>query len=119
MRKYGFILVAVLTLAGVSAKSGGIVDEHGDDGDTIYFGAVKDTRGVAIEGAHVNVKSGNIEFVTTTDATGNYRLVTQIDADQSELMCSKPGYRQSGTMRRTAPGEKSPIEIDCTLQAGR
>jgi len=119
MRSHGFILVAVLTLAGVPAKSGGIVDEHSDDGDTIYFGAVKDTRGVAIEGAHVNVKSGNIEFVTTTDATGNYRLVTQIDADQSELVCSKPGYRQSGTMRRTAPGEKSPIEIDCTMQAGR
>ena len=119
MRKYGLLLVAALTLAGAPAKSGGIIDEHGDDGDTIFFGAVKDTRGVAIEGAHVNVKSKNIEFVTTTDAIGNYRLVTQMDPDQSELSCRKEGYRQSGTMRRSAPGEKSPIEIDCTLQAGR
>jgi hypothetical protein len=113
------LVIAVLTLSGGSAKSGGIVDEHGDEGDTVFFGTVKDTRGVAIEGAHVNVKSRNIEFVTTTDAIGNYRLVTQMDPDQSELSCKKEGYRQSGIVRRSAPGASSPIEIDCMLQAGR
>src|SRR5262249_17344923 len=53
MRNYSLLVVAVLTLSGASAKSGGIVDEHGDEGDTVFFGTVKDSRGVAIEGAHV------------------------------------------------------------------
>jgi hypothetical protein len=50
---------------------------------------------------------------------GNYRLSTTIDPDESEVSCSKEGYRQSGTMRRSAPGgPKAPVEIDCTLQPG-
>jgi hypothetical protein len=99
------------------AKSGGLGDDHGDGNDTIFFGAVKDTRGAAISGARVNVKFKNMSFVTTTDVIGNYRLATTIDPDESEVSCSKEGYRQNGTTRRLAPGNtKSPVEIDCTLQ---
>jgi len=72
-----------------------------------------------VAGARVNVKLKNMSFVTTTDVIGNYRLSTTIDPDQSEVSCSKEGYRQSGTMRRSAPGgPKGPVEIDCTLQPG-
>jgi hypothetical protein len=42
-----------------------------------------------------------------------------MDPEKSELSCKKEGYRQSGIVRRSAPGASSPIEIDCTLQAGR
>ncbi|HUL87605.1 MAG TPA: carboxypeptidase-like regulatory domain-containing protein [Pseudolabrys sp.] len=119
MRACSFALAAAMALAGGTANSGGIGDDHGDDSDSIFFGTVKDTRGVAIAGARVNVKFKNMSFVTTTDVIGNYRLSTTIDPDESEVSCSKEGYRQSGTTRRSAPGEaKSPVEIDCTLQPG-
>jgi hypothetical protein len=121
MRSCSLLLAAVvIALAGDSvARAGGIGDDQGEGNDTIFFGAVKDTRGVAIAGARVNVKFKNMSFVTTTDVIGNYRLSTTIDPDQSELSCSKEGYRQSSTMRRSAPeGAKSPVEIDCTLQRG-
>ena len=101
------------------ANAGGIGDHAGEGTDTIFFGAVKDNRGAAVAGARVNVKFKNMTFVTTTDVTGNYRLSTTIDPDESEVSCSKEGYRQSGTTRRSpSGGAKSPVEIDCTLQRG-
>jgi hypothetical protein len=120
MRPCSLVLAAIIAFTGEGlVQAGGIGDDHGDDNDTIFFGAVKDTRGVAIAGARVNVKFKNMSFVTTTDVIGNYRLSTTIDPDESEVACSKEGYRQSGTMRRSAPGgPKSPVEIDCTLQPG-
>jgi len=78
---------------------------------------VKDTRGVAIAGARVNVTFKNMSFITTTDAIGGYRISTGSDPEQSSVSCSMEGYRQSGIVRRTPPGgSKTPIEIDCTLQ---
>jgi len=102
------------------ATAGGIGDDAGEGTDTIFFGTVKDNRGAGVAGARVNVKFKNMTFVTTTDVTGNYRLSTTIEPDESELSCSKEGYRQSGTTRRPPPGgAKSPVEIDCTLQRGQ
>ena len=121
MRPCSIVLAAIVALAGESAvRAGGIGDDQGEGNDTIFFGAVKDARGVAVAGARVNVKFKTMSFVTTTDVIGNYRLSTTIDPDQSEVSCSKEGYRQSGTMRRSAPGgPKAPVEIDCTLQPGQ
>jgi len=121
MRPCSLVLAVIVALAGESVvRAGGIGDDQGEGNDTIFFGAVKDTRGVAIAGARVNVKFKNMSFVTTTDVIGNYRLSTTIDPDESEISCSKDGYRQSGTVRRSAPGgPKAPVEIDCTLQPGR
>jgi hypothetical protein len=101
------------------ASAGGIGDDAGEGTDTIFFGTVKDNRGAGVAGARVNVKFKNMSFVTTTDVTGNYRLSTTIDPDESAVSCSKDGYRQTGTTRRSPPGGvKSPVEIDCTLQRG-
>ncbi|MFZ0068746.1 MAG: carboxypeptidase-like regulatory domain-containing protein [Pseudolabrys sp.] len=121
MRLCSIVLAAAIAFTGEGVvRAGGIGDDQGEGNDTIFFGAVKDTRGVAIAGARVNVKFKNMSFVTTTDVIGNYRLSTTIDPDESEISCSKDGYRQSGTVRRSAPGgPKAPVEIDCTLQPGR
>jgi len=116
------ILAAFFTLLSGSwnaASAGGLGDDAGEGNDTIFFGTVKDNRGAGVDGARVNVKFKNMSFVTTTDVTGNYRLSTTIDPDESEVSCSREGYRQTGTTRRAPPGgAKSPVEIDCTLQRG-
>ncbi len=115
-----FILASVVVVAAVgwsAAHAGGSGDDHGDGTDSIFFGVVKDTRGATIAGARVNVKFKTMSFVGVTDAIGGYRIATTTDPDQSEVTCSKDGYNQSGTVRRTPPGAQSgPIEIDCTLQ---
>jgi hypothetical protein len=111
------VVAAVAGLVAGAAYAGGLGDDHGDGTDTIFFGVVKDMRGVTISGARVNLKFQNMSFVTTTDAIGGYRISTGADPGQSELSCAMAGYRQSGTTRRPPPdGAKSPIEIDCTLQ---
>ena len=120
MRALSLILAAVFAVLGGSiARSGGPGDDHGDGDDTIFFGTVKDTRGSAIAAARVNVKFKNMSFVTTTDAIGNFRIATTTDPEQSDVSCSKDGYRQSGTTRRQpASGAKSPVEVDCILRPG-
>jgi hypothetical protein len=108
---------AFALVSGGAVHAGGLGDDHGEGDDSIFFGVVKDTRGAVIVGAHVNLTFKSMSFVTTTDAIGGYRISTIIDPDQSTVSCSKDGYRQSGTTRRTPPsGPKAPIEIDCTLQ---
>lgn len=112
----GLIFAIALAAAGM-AHAGGSGDDHGDGTDSIFFGVVKDTRGATIAGARVNVKFKTMSFVGVTDVIGGYRIATTTDPDQSEISCSKDGYKQSGTVRRTPPGAQSgPIEIDCTLQ---
>ena len=122
MRGLHFSIACAVVLAfgfSQSGRAGGLGDDAGEGTDTIFFGVVKDTRGVAIAGARVNVKFKNMSFVTTSDVIGNYRLSTTIDPDQSEVSCSKDGYRLSGTTRRSpAGGPKAPVEVDCTLQPG-
>ena len=111
-------IVIALVAAGLNAAhAGGLGDDHGEGTDTIFFGVVKDARGAAIAGARVNVTFNKMSFVGLTDAIGGYRISTTTDRDQSEVFCSKDGYKQSGTTRRTPPGvQAGPIEIDCTLQ---
>jgi hypothetical protein len=118
MRSRSFIFAGAVALAAGSwVHAGGLGDDHGEGNDSIFFGVVKDTRGVAIAGARVNVTFKNMSFITTTDAIGGYRISTGSDPKQSRISCGMDGYRQSGIVRRTPPdGPKAPIEIDCTLQ---
>lgn len=118
----GRLIIALALAAGCwnAARAGGLGDDAGAGTDTIFFGVVKDQRGATIADAHVNVTFKNMTFLTTTDVIGGYRLSTTTDPDESEVSCSKEGYRQSGTTRRTPPGgPRAPIEIDCTLQRAR
>jgi hypothetical protein len=99
-----------------AARGGGQPDEFVDQGGSVFFGFVKDTRGVAIADARVSVTFKNMAFATRTDVLGAYRIGTTTDPERSEVSCSKDGYKQTGTTRKSPPGAKSPIEIDCTLQ---
>ena len=112
---------AIVFMAGGDvALGGGLGDDHSDqEGQTFFFGVVKDTRGAAIADARVNVVFKNMSFIARTDVLGAYHISTTTDPDQTEVSCSKDGYRQTGTTRRTpSGGGKSPVEIDCILQRG-
>jgi hypothetical protein len=99
-----------------AASGGGQPDEFVEEGGSVFFGFVKDTRGVAIADARVRVTFKNMAFATRTDVLGAYRIGTTTDPELSEVSCSKDGYEQAGTTRKSPPGVKSLIEIDCTLQ---
>lgn len=114
----GRVIVSVIALlASGAVHAGGLGDDEGNGTNSIFFGVVRDSRGAAIADARVNVKFKSMSFVTVTDVIGGYRIATTTDPDQSEVSCSKDGYKQSGIIRRTPPGAQSgPIEVDCTLQ---
>jgi hypothetical protein len=60
--------------------------------------------------------------VTRTDALGAYKVPgfgKEVDPQDIEVMCDKPGYKQLRTLRRMRPANadvKIPVETDCTLQ---
>ena len=97
--------------------AGGSGDEHDSHDGPFFFGYVRDTRGVGIADARVAITYKNMSFVARTDLLGAFRIATTTDPDQSELSCSKEGYRQTTSLRRTPPSTpNAPIEFDCTLQ---
>jgi hypothetical protein len=98
--------------------AGGSGDEHDNHDGPLFFGYVRDTRGVGIADARVSVTYKNMSFVARTDLLGAFRIATTTDPDQSDLTCSKEGYRQAAALRRTPPGgnPNTPVEFDCTLQ---
>jgi hypothetical protein len=96
-------------------------DNHEEEGPA-YFGFVKDTNGATVADAKVTVAvkdRGGV--ITRTDALGAYRVPgfgKEIDPNQVQISCEKPGYKQVRTLRRAAPSAdgKTPIETECTLQ---
>ncbi len=108
----------IFMLAVTAAIAGGLGDDHGDGTDTIFFGVVQDTRGVAISNARVNVIYKKMSFVTTSDAIGGYRIaVPEIDAAGADIACRKDGYAPSAINRRPpASADRAPIEVDCILK---
>lgn len=110
---------AIVAVATGPAVGGGLGDDHGDDDAVVFFGVVKDPRGVAIPDAIVSLTLKNMSFITRADVLGSYKIGTTLDPDLAEISCRKDGFRQVGTTRRPPPaGAKSPIEVDCTMQRG-
>ena len=122
MHRVARAYVAVIALCAMSGwpcivSAGGSGDEHDHHDGPLFFGYVRDTRGVGIADARVSVIYKNMSFVARTDLLGAFKIATTTDPDQSELSCSKEGYRQATSLRRTPPGTpNAPIEFDCTLQ---
>ena len=116
------LCVAAIALCAMSGSpdvvfAGGSGDEHDHNEGPLFFGYVRDTRGVGIADARVSVTYKNMSFVARTDLLGAFKIATTTDPDQSDLSCSKEGYRQTTALRRTPPGNPNvPVEFDCTLQ---
>lgn len=66
----------------------------------------------------VTLKLPHVSFVARTDPLGAYKIPVSHTEPGDVLSCDKEGYRQTGLVRRTPPGvdEKTPVEIDCTLE---
>jgi len=97
-------------------------DDPGEDEGPSYFGFVKDAGGATIPDAKVTVSvkdRGGV--VTRTDALGAYKVPgfgKEISPNDVEISCEKPGYKQTGTLRRNLPppDSKIPVETDCRMQ---
>jgi hypothetical protein len=118
------IIAAVVALAAANAWAGGAPDEEADQQipSKAFVGFVKDTGGNVVADAKVvaSYKSGTIELVTHTDATGHYRIPgfsNDANADSVDIACSKAGYRQAETRKRRATSTALgvPVEVDCVL----
>jgi hypothetical protein len=108
-------------LAPLPARAGGEGydgSEEADDAGPVFFGVVRDTRGLGVAGAEVLLTPKQGEAVTLkTNVLGIYRAHVAKDTppDQVEVTCSKAGYRQSALVRRGQANAKA-NETNCTLQ---
>jgi hypothetical protein len=96
-------------------------DDHQDNGPS-YFGFVKDASGKIVADAKVTAEiKGRGSVVTRSDKVGTYKLPgfgKEIDPKNVLISCSKDGYRQLRTFRRTQPGKAAVavVETECTLE---
>lgn len=120
------VIAAAAALALISIISppvwpGGSGDEDEQRQDVAsYFGFVKDAGGKIIPDAKVKAElKGRGALVTRTNALGMYKipgLIKDISPNDVTISCSKEGYRQIRTFRRTPQNAKPPIQIECTMQ---
>ena len=96
-------------------------DDHQDNGPS-YFGFVKDTNGKIVPDAKVTAEiKGRGAVVTRSDKLGTYKLPgfgKETSPANVTISCSKEGFKQTRTFRRTQIG-KTPvtaIETECTMQ---
>jgi hypothetical protein len=111
----------ILCLCAAPARAGGDGYDAADEAEgtgPVFYGVVRDSRGLGIAGAEVVLRAQQGDPVTLkSNILGMYRshLGTEAPPAEVEVSCSKPGYRQSGVVRR--PGQNARItETNCTLQ---
>jgi hypothetical protein len=107
----------------LSAFAGGddydAANDHEGKGP-VYYGFVRDHRGSPVAGARVVLKpkTGDV-LELKTNVLGLYRshVSKSVQPDDIAVSCEKTGYKQTGVMRRNAPGStEMNIETNCTLQ---
>ena len=80
------------------------------------------TSGRIVPDAKVTAEiKGLGSVVTRSDKLGTYKLPgfgKHISPNNITISCSKDGYKQTRTLRRTAPGKDpvTAIETECTMQ---
>ena len=115
------VMAVVFSVTSVHpARAGGTdLDERDENEGPVYFGFVRDSSGVGVGGAKVSLTADSLSLVTQTNVLGAFKLIiVGTDPNAAELSCSKDGYRQVDTLRRSPPNSdpKASVEIDCTLQ---
>lgn len=101
--------------------AGGDADEHDEDPEAgpIYYGFVKDHRGVLIGDAKVTAElKGKGSVIARTDMLGVYKIPgfgKNTNPDDVTISCAKDGYKQTRVLRKPVePGRA--IETECYLQ---
>jgi hypothetical protein len=101
--------------------AGGDADEHDEDPEAgpIYYGFVKDHRGVVIGDAKVTAElKGKGSVIARTDMLGVYKIPgfgKNTNPDDVTISCAKDGYKQTRVLRKPVePGRA--IETECYLQ---
>jgi hypothetical protein len=119
------VALVLMAVFSVPVWPGGSGDEGPDDHqDNVpsYFGFVKDASGKIVADAKVTAEiKGRGSVVTRSDKVGTYKLPgfgKEIDPKNVLISCSKDGYRQIRTFRRTQPGKAAVavVETECTLE---
>ena len=123
----GLVAASVaVALAGAPAWSNGrhfFEDLEGDPLDkTVYFGFVKDERGLPIKGAVVTVTITHtgVQFTELTDPIGVYKSVDvplDVDPANVEVAVEADGYELAQAQNRTMTtlaGE--PVQLDFLMQ---
>jgi hypothetical protein len=112
------VALALMWILAATGWAGGLGDHEHDKPS--YFGFVKDANGKIIADARVKADlKGRAAMVTRTNALGMYKipeLTKDIGPNDVTISCSKEGYRQVRTFRRTPQNAKPPIQVECTLQ---
>jgi hypothetical protein len=113
------VMLALMWILATAVRAGGLGGDHQHDKPS-YFGFVKDANGKIIAEARVKADlKGRAAMVTRTNALGMYKipeLTKDIGPNDVTISCSKEGYRQIRTFRRTPQNAKPPIQVECTLQ---
>ena len=121
---FGVVALGLMLTISTPVWSGGSSDEpdvHHDDGPS-YFGFVKDSKGKIVPDAKVTAEiKGRGSVVTRSDKLGTYKLPgfgKEVSPNNVTISCSKEGYRQIRTFRRTQ-ASKAPIvaiQVECTME---
>jgi hypothetical protein len=120
---------SLAAVAALAALASGPAAAGGDDYDALsdtegkgpaYFGFVRDHRGLPVSEARVVLQPKVGEpVVLKSNVLGLYRshINKDVKPDDVQVSCDKSGFRQTGVLRRNAPGAKDMhIETNCTLQ---
>lgn len=85
-----------------------------------YFGFVRDSRGSPVTDAQVLLQPKKGKPVTLkSNVLGLYRghISKEVLPDDVQISCTKAGYKQLKTNRRTPPGNAAMfVETECTMQ---
>ena len=116
------ILATVLAFGFSSAaRAGGDADDHDEDPEAgpIYYGFVKDHRGVLVGDAKVTAElKGKGSVIARTDILGVYKIPgfgKNTNPDDVTISCAKDGFKQARVLRKPVePGRA--IETECYLQ---
>lgn len=120
---FAAVILATVLAFGFSsaARAGGDADDHDEDPEAgpIYYGFVKDHRGVLVGDAKVTAElKGRGSVIARTDILGVYKIPgfgKDTNPDNVTISCAKDGFKQTRVVRKPLePGRA--VETECFLQ---
>ena len=114
------LVLGIPVLQGAPASAGGDGYDAAEEAGSgpVFYGAVRDARGLGVADAEVTLRPKQGDPVTLkTNMFGLYRShVAEATAPTDvDVTCGKPGYKQIGVKRRQTQNDNA-LETNCTLQ---